>query len=85
VFAVSARDNRQVYSARQLQPDVVDVGFADVRVKDLLQHYVARARRVNRQQRVVVQGIAVQYSLVLQHSAQVRERELAVIDREVIV
>jgi hypothetical protein len=49
MFAVSARDNRQVYSARQLQPNTVDIGFADVQVKDLLQHYVAQARRVDRQ------------------------------------
>jgi hypothetical protein len=85
VFAVSARDNRQVYSARQPQPNAVDVRFADVQVKDLLQHYVAQARGVDRRQQVVVQEIAVQYSLVLQHSVRVGEQEPAVIDGGVIV
>jgi hypothetical protein len=73
VFAVSVRDNRQVYGARQLQPNTVDVRFADIQVKDLLQHYVAWARRVDRRRQVVVQGITVQYSLVPQYGAQVRE------------
>jgi hypothetical protein len=34
VFAVCAGDNGPVYGARQLQPDAVDVRFADVRVED---------------------------------------------------
>jgi hypothetical protein len=59
VFAVSIGDNKQVYSARQLQLYAVDIRFADVQVKDLLQHYIAQARRVNRQQQVVIQGIIV--------------------------
>ena len=44
MFTVSAEDNRLVYSARQLQPNAVDAGFADVRVKDLLQHNITRPR-----------------------------------------
>ena len=44
MFTVRAGDNRLVYSAQQLQPNAVDVGFADVQVKDLLQHNVAQAR-----------------------------------------
>jgi hypothetical protein len=85
VFAVCAGDNRQVYSARQPQPNAVDVGFADVQVKDPLQYHVAQARGVDRRQRVVVQGIAVQHSPVPQHSAQVREREPADNNRRVVI
>jgi hypothetical protein len=69
VFAVCAGDDRLVYSARQLQPNVVDIGFVDVRVEDPLQHYVARARRVDGRQRVVIQGVAVYYSVVPRYSA----------------
>jgi hypothetical protein len=80
VFAAGARDDGQVHGVRQLRPDAVDVGFADVRVEDPLQHHVARARGVDRRRRVVVQGIAVQHGPVLQHGARVSEREPAVVD-----
>ena len=54
VFAVCAGDDGPVHGARQPRPDAVDVGFADVRVEDPLQHDVPRACRVDRQRRVVV-------------------------------
>jgi hypothetical protein len=44
MFTVSAEDNRLVYSARQLQPKAVDVRFADIQIKDLLQYNVTRPR-----------------------------------------
>ena len=36
MFAVRAGDDRPVYSARQPQPNAVDVRLADVQVEDLL-------------------------------------------------
>jgi hypothetical protein len=85
MFIVRLGDNGQVHGARQLRPDAVDVGFADVRVEDLLQHYVAWARRVDRRRRVVVQEVVVQHSLVPRYNARVSDGEPVVVDRGVDV
>jgi hypothetical protein len=44
MFTVRAGDDGLVYGARQLQPNAVDVGFANVQVEDPLQHNVPQSR-----------------------------------------
>jgi hypothetical protein len=85
MFTICVRDNRPVYSARQPQPNAVDIRFADVRFEDLLQHDVTQLRRVDWPGRVIVQEFAVYHSPVPRHGARFGDRESAVTDGRVIV
>jgi hypothetical protein len=44
------RPKKYLQLVQEIINKFIDVRFVDVQVKDLLQHYVAQARRVDRQQ-----------------------------------
>ncbi len=61
---MSAGNDGQFHGARQRQSDLVDIGFANVRIENPLQHHRHRTCQLERQVYVGVQSDPVQHGLV---------------------